>query len=441
MAQGISLHIGLNRVNPAAYNNWDGQLSGCINDAKAMQSIADSIGYSSSMLTDDQATSAAVLEAIGKAAQQLESGDILLLTYSGHGGQVPDVNGDEDDGQDETLVLYDRMLVDDELYQMWKQFKEGVRIFMLSDSCHSGTVAKVAQYTQLTAHPTLSKDYKPNGKVPKFRVIPADVARAAYTQHKDVYDSVQWAAGKKRGVDDVSASLILISGCLDNQLSSDGDGNGLFTANLLAVWNDGSFTGNYSAFWQQILARMPGTQSPNLFKVGEDNTSFNGEKPFTITGAHGASTANGANSAGSDGSSAGSGSAGTQGGGTSPAGGAGPTVTGPARVSRQDAAPTFDVDSGANPYFVFEITSDPDLFNSGGRTTDNFYASWDDDNASARLTGSRYTLPDSAWESLKAADRLYYRIGSTSSANSWADYQVSVADDRGSEAPSFMVEN
>src|SRR5262245_37774163 len=117
MAKGISVHIGLNRVNTSAYPGYSIPiLSGCVNDAKDMKAIAGSLGYSSTLLLDDQATASAVISAIGKAAKNCVSGDILFLTYSGHGSQVPDTNGDEPDGQDETWVLYDRMLIDDELY-------------------------------------------------------------------------------------------------------------------------------------------------------------------------------------------------------------------------------------------------------------------------------------------------------------------------------------
>jgi hypothetical protein len=68
--------------------------------------------------------------------------DIFLLTYSGHGGQVPDTNGDEPDRKDETWVLYDGELVDDELHELYTQFKSGTRVVVLSDSCHSGTVTR-----------------------------------------------------------------------------------------------------------------------------------------------------------------------------------------------------------------------------------------------------------------------------------------------------------
>ena len=40
-------------------------------------------------------------------------------------------------------MLNDRQLLDDELYALWGYFQAGVRILVLSDSCHSGTVTRV----------------------------------------------------------------------------------------------------------------------------------------------------------------------------------------------------------------------------------------------------------------------------------------------------------
>ena len=56
---------------------------------------------------------------------------------------MPDTNSDEgDDRKDETWVLFDRMLVDDELYTLWGKFAQAVRIAVISDSCHSGSVSR-----------------------------------------------------------------------------------------------------------------------------------------------------------------------------------------------------------------------------------------------------------------------------------------------------------
>jgi hypothetical protein len=118
MPKGLSLHIGLNHVDPNRYNGWDGELFGCINDAHAMEALAKSLGYETSIMTDQEATSIAVLRSIGLAAQTLSPGDIYFLTYAGHGAQVQDATGDEEDSGDETWVLWDRMFLDDELHQL-----------------------------------------------------------------------------------------------------------------------------------------------------------------------------------------------------------------------------------------------------------------------------------------------------------------------------------
>lgn len=136
-----SLHIGVNEVDPAHYDGWDGKLSGCENDAQTMRSIAQRDGFAPTMLLTRQANAENVLAEISAAAQELVGGDVFLLSYAGHGAQVPNVSNDmEVDEQDETWVLHNRMLIDDELAAAFSQFALGVDIVMLSDSCHSGTV-------------------------------------------------------------------------------------------------------------------------------------------------------------------------------------------------------------------------------------------------------------------------------------------------------------
>jgi len=48
--KGLSLHIGLNRVDPAHYGGWDGQLAACEFDAKDMQALAKAQGFTSQLL-------------------------------------------------------------------------------------------------------------------------------------------------------------------------------------------------------------------------------------------------------------------------------------------------------------------------------------------------------------------------------------------------------
>jgi metacaspase-1 len=269
MANRRSIHIGINSVDPAHYDGWEGTLMACEFDANDMEKLAQSRDFEPTKLLTQQATADAVTAEIEKAAQELEDGDFLFLTYSGHGGQVPDKNGEgETDRSDETWVLYDRQLVDDELYALWSKFKPGVRIFVLSDSCHSGSVLKDITDRDAVSNVVADRDAAA-AQSPRPRALPLDVMVKTYRDHKDEYDSIQSAVPSSADAN-VSASVLLISGCQDDQLSLDGMSNGLFTETLLGVWNEGQWNGDYSSFHQAIVAKMPASQQPNLMTVGEE---------------------------------------------------------------------------------------------------------------------------------------------------------------------------
>lgn len=290
-AKGLSLHIGVNVVNPAHYAGWDGPLNACEFDAKDMAALAKGRGMKPTQLLTKQATRAKVLAGLRDAAKALKKGDFFLLTFSGHGGQVPDIDGEEDDGRDETWCLYDGQLFDDEIYLELSKFAAGVRVLMLSDSCHSGTVAKMGPPSAFTA------------AGPKPRWMPTAIANRVYEQNQRFYDRLQRDLAKATGGKSVDpdaalanvgtsgrvsaiakamkASVILISGCQDNQSSYDGEHNGAFTEALLAVWDGGKFKGHYRQLHLKTRQRLPAIQSPNLFTLGPV-ASFLKQQPFAL---------------------------------------------------------------------------------------------------------------------------------------------------------------
>ncbi len=291
VAKALSLHVGLNEVDPAHYGGWSGPLTACEYDAKDMASIAQSKGMKATTLLTRKGTRGNVLDAIRAAAKKLKSGDLFFLSYSGHGGQVPDVTGEEADKKDETWCLYDGQLIDDELYVELGKFNAGVRILVLSDSCHSGTVTRAA--------PPLM-----DAAGGRSKLMPRAVAARTYRENQAFYDGLQRgvaaAAGPALELDPDSMlarlttstrlttiahrfgpAVILISGCQDNQTSMDGDNNGAFTEQLLEVWNHGVYVGNYVKFHAAIKAGLPATQSPNLFTLGATAT-FAAQRPFSV---------------------------------------------------------------------------------------------------------------------------------------------------------------
>jgi hypothetical protein len=339
-AGGYALAIGLNQVDPAHYAGWNGQLYGCEPDANDMAAIASSEGLTVETLLTARATRENVLGELSRLAETLQPGNLLVVSYSGHGGQVPDLNGDEDDGLDETWCLYDGELIDDELYGAWMKFRPGVRILVFSDSCHSGTVLKMkkadmenppASRTQeldkswkalrvpprldrarilsspamrdaVTKRPYLRErigrlapatpapNVAPKPLPPAVeaeevlvsRSMPPGVSLMTYTQNQQFYDQ-KGRAAPKEDPKAVQASLILISGCADDQTSADIGYNGLFTWMLKQVWNHGAFTGSHPKFHTEIRKRViqeNSDQVPDFSLEGTPDQTFVDQRPY-----------------------------------------------------------------------------------------------------------------------------------------------------------------
>lgn len=232
MPGGRSVHIGLNTVDSRHYRDgdgkpWDGKLEACENDARSMAELATQLGFDvQAPLLTTAAQAAAVASSIGTAATELSPGDMFLLTYSGHGGQVSSTNHDDDpeeDNLDETWCLYDRQLLDDELFVLFSEFRPGVRIVVLSDSCHSGTVTRA--------------DPPEADSIPPAKQMPKRVAEVTEIVNASLYDAIQRGVPPKR-LASLAATVVLLSGCQDSEFSRDGPVNGAFTDALLGAWSD-----------------------------------------------------------------------------------------------------------------------------------------------------------------------------------------------------------
>ena len=199
-----------------------------------------------------------------------------MLSYSGHGGTLPDQNSDETDQTDETWCLYNRELVDDELKNYLAEFKDGVRILVFSDSCHSGTVTKVIAANKNIDMMNTNTDI--NKK--RYRFAPINIIRKTYRLNKSQYDKILSNPKLKESEDKIKAFVILLSGCQDNQYSQDGEFNGLFTSNLLDVWNNALFDKSYKRFHKAILRQMPPDQTPNYYIMGNINKNFENQIPL-----------------------------------------------------------------------------------------------------------------------------------------------------------------
>ncbi|HAQ64246.1 MAG TPA: hypothetical protein DCR43_00060 [Bacteroidales bacterium] len=268
--KGYSLHIGLNHVDPEHYSGWKGTLNACCNDASEMRKIAVSQGYVMiNTLLNEDATRQNTRKAIEEIASVIQPGDLFTLTYSGHGGQVPDTSGDEEDGLDETWCLFDGQLIDDELQSFWSLFPDGAHILIISDSCHSGTVTKMVNQN-LSPMPEESP-----------RHIPANIAYLTFQQNESFYREIKQDVRTFRD-EGGNPTVRLLSACHDNQTALDGPFNGLFTSHLLMVWKNGAFRGNYNNFFAEISKGMPSGQTPQHRLSGPPQPAWDASVPFSV---------------------------------------------------------------------------------------------------------------------------------------------------------------
>jgi hypothetical protein len=138
-----ALCIGIN------YEKTCNELQGCCNDAK---DLAQYLNQCNAVKTENihvllNATRAQILDALDVLSMQAleEQLDYVFVSYSGHGGEIPDNDGDEEDDNDEVLYPFDfeeaGVITDDQLHVCLDKFPNSCQITLLVDCCHSGTQA------------------------------------------------------------------------------------------------------------------------------------------------------------------------------------------------------------------------------------------------------------------------------------------------------------
>ena len=127
-------------IGVSDYAGEGSDLGGIERDVSEMKKLFESWGFEVKSLYNKD--SLQIVDYLSEYGKDLGSDDYFAFYYSGHGSHKPDKNGDESDGEDETLVLSDGRenthLIDDVLFAKFNNIKAKKIIFF--DSCHSGTV-------------------------------------------------------------------------------------------------------------------------------------------------------------------------------------------------------------------------------------------------------------------------------------------------------------
>lgn len=233
-------------------------LKGCVNDAHQWASLlTDHFDFPSSdvmMMTDKEATKANVLGGLKDLLAGANSGDVLVFTNSSHGSQIPDTSGDEPT-YDEVLCPYDirdSAVTDDELRELFTGLPRGVKLSVISDSCHSGTVTRA-----------LIVDNIPGLSMPDDRRV-RFLNPALFRGGPVLPDPMGASPRARMAYPQASMDHLLLSGCLDREYSYDavieGDYHGAMTFHAIKAITDA----NYKITYRELSDRL----TPMLEQAG-----------------------------------------------------------------------------------------------------------------------------------------------------------------------------
>lgn len=238
--QKKALQVGINYLTLPA---GKGKLNGCINDVRVMNELLKThYGFTDEnirILRDDDPnnmpTKANILAGMAWLTSGAKAGDSLFFQFSGHGGQVDDLDGDEEDKKDETLIPVDfqtaGQITDDVVFQrLISPLPKGVFLTAVMDCCHSGT--------------GMDLPYIHHIKTSKVNVA----------EHHNEFE--QKATGPKSFDISSDANAVMFSGCLDHQTSSDAKIQGEFSGAMTFSLKTALERCNYQTNYHQLLVDM-----------------------------------------------------------------------------------------------------------------------------------------------------------------------------------------
>jgi hypothetical protein len=224
--QKKALLIGIN------YLGTPNELSGCVEDTTRMRNILKNCGFSQfNIITDYTAikpTKSNILQEFKKLIMNATAGDLLVFYFSGHGSYTFDYSGDEVDRNDEIIISSDLQAVIDDDFRsiLSSNMKEGVTVVGIFDSCFSGTMF------DLKCNYFDSSNYE------------------SYTENNKVSEC--------------KGNVIMISGCMDSQTSSEAFVNGKAQGAVTWAFIE-SMNKNKNASWKELLRSMRDLLKSNGF--------------------------------------------------------------------------------------------------------------------------------------------------------------------------------
>jgi hypothetical protein len=254
-----SLFVGINAYPSAP-------LYGCLDDVATAHALTAPLGYTADARTlrDGEATGAAIESGLRWLLAGLKPGDVAFFHYSGHGSWVRDLDGDEPDGRDETLVPVDfdfadkrTWFTDDRVARIIREagLAPGALFVLNIDACNAGTMQRMAALPHATRYRALP--------APAVSVAPVAWWRRALGLglRSRPFGGRVLTAGKGK--------VVQLSATTPTELAADafigGRWRGAHTWALEACWRPGITYRDLARDMRRLLRREGYQQTPTLY--------------------------------------------------------------------------------------------------------------------------------------------------------------------------------
>lgn len=308
-----ALVVGIGKYSPAS----EFRPISADNDVRIIMKLLRQQGFTDTLvLLNEQATKSGFLQACQKLRENIKPGDIVFIHFSTHGQQLEDNSGDEIDGLDEAIALYDARsrcsvdykgenhLTDDELGRLIEGLRKNLGkdgdILVMIDACHSGNMTRGVDTVILRGGypPLMIKEGTPE-ELTRGGDKQSGTKNAGNSKSDEKQDFIYTEMNQMNHGD--LANYVIFSACENNEVSSEfcysqkyfGP---LTWAFLNALLNNSSENYTYNKLYHDIRYEMISMfenyktrQNPTMEAAGEgeDKVIFGGEvvrqqKFFTI---------------------------------------------------------------------------------------------------------------------------------------------------------------
>ena len=280
--QKLALLIGINDYKSPQIRD----LNGCLNDVERIKTLLltkyEFPEENILTLANEQATHDAIINSIkNHLIARAKKGDIVVLSYSGHGSNMKDISGDEIDNLDETIVPYDSRtpnkfdIRDDQINGMLRDLtQKTANVTLIMDCCCSGANTRAAEM---------------------IRNIPTDDREPPPQQDYEL--STRNIGDGESGFRNESLNYVAIAACRADERASEYSHSGKSYGMLTYFLTEEIETAGSSVTYRDVLDNVRGNvnainrmQHPQLEGANADNYLFSEEssipQPYVLASPH-----------------------------------------------------------------------------------------------------------------------------------------------------------